>query len=156
MKIFRLTVALLAAAIFSYALGLRAAASESGAVTAVFNNAISAFNRNDMRAWIATCAPSAGIIDEIPPHSWQGAAACANWWRSFQSFASSNRMAEPSVSVGTPLHLEISGRTAYMVAPATYLYRQNGKPQREAGIFTVAFRKTLNGWLMSGWTWTLR
>lgn len=156
MKIFRLTAALLAIAILSCAPALRVSASENAAVRAVFNNAITAFNRGDMRGWIATCAPSAGIIDEIPPHSWQGASACADWWRSFQSFAKSNRITEPSVSTGTPWHLAVDARTAYMVAPATYSYRVSGKAQREAGIFTVSFRKTLNGWLMSGWTWTQR
>lgn len=143
-------------ALFSYGPALRTAASENAAVMAVFNNAITAFNRRDMRGWIATCAPSAGIIDEIPPHAWQGASACADWWRSFQSFAKSNRITEASVWTGTPWHLAVNARTAYMVAPATYSYRVAGKAQREAGIFTVGFRKTLNGWLMSGWTWTQR
>src|SRR5579863_10117426 len=105
MKIFRLSLALLTTAAFSCLLGSAApAASENGAVMAVFNNAIEAFNRGDMKGWIATCSPGAAIIDEIPPHSWQGASACADWWRSFQSFSKANRVTEPSVSVETPLH----------------------------------------------------
>lgn len=156
MTIFRLTVALLAMVTLSYVSPVHAMASENGAVAAVFTNAIAAFNRGDMKGWIATCGPSAGIIDEIPPHSWQGASACADWWRSFESFANSNRITDANVSTGTPWHLEVTARTAYMVVPATYSYRQNGKAQRESGIFTVSFKKTLNGWLMSGWTWTLR
>ena len=156
MNTFRWTIALAAIAIFSQTLALRATASENAAVMAVFNNALAAFNRGDMKGWIATCAPSASIIDEIPPHAWQGASACADWWRSFQSFAKSNRITEPIVSIGTPWHLAVNARTAYMVAPATYSYRLAGKPQHETGVFTAAFRKTLNGWLMSGWTYTQR
>ncbi|MBV8117596.1 MAG: nuclear transport factor 2 family protein, partial [Candidatus Eremiobacteraeota bacterium] len=39
---------------------------------------VDAFNRGDVAAVLATCAPRASIIDEVPPHEWQGANACGD------------------------------------------------------------------------------
>ena len=35
---------------------------------------------SDKGAMTEACAAQASIIDEIPPHAWQGATACADWW----------------------------------------------------------------------------
>jgi len=42
---------------------------------------VHAFNRGDVKAMAATCAVSAVIIDGLPPHVWQGPAACEDWYK---------------------------------------------------------------------------
>jgi hypothetical protein len=133
-----------------------AAGSDEAAVLGVFNRAIRALNAGDLRAWLATCGPGASIVDEIPPHSWQGAAACANWWSSFAAYGKRFRISDIAVDLETPWHVVLDTKSAYLVVPAVYSYRQSGKSQREPGIFTVALKKTLQGWLISGWAWTKR
>jgi hypothetical protein len=128
--------------------------SNDAAVRAVFDRAIRALNARDLRGWLATCATGASIIDEIPPHSWQGPQGCANWWTDFTEFARRNRLTDTGVMLETPLHVVIEARSAYLVIPAVYTFRQSGKAQRETGTFTVAERRTVQGWMISGWTWT--
>jgi hypothetical protein len=153
MKHFRLVAALLATAAFALSLAGTSAASDTTAITGVFDRAIAAFNAADMKGWVATCTPTASIIDEIPPHAWQ---SCGDWWNSFQSFAKENHITAGTVKAGRASNVMLSGSTAYVEWPATYSYRQSGKPGEENGIFTIAFTKTASGWLMSGWTWTKR
>ena len=153
MSVTRFTAAFLTAAAFAFCLSGRSAASDTGAVTAVFDRAIAAFNAGNMNGWVATCSSAVSIVDEVPPHSWQ---SCADWWSSYQSFAKTNHVTAGAVTIGRPTNVQLTGNTAYVVWPATFTYRQSGKPQREAGIFTVAFTKAAGAWLMSGWTWTKR
>ena len=35
---------------------------------------------------LAACASPSSIIDEFPPHAWQGATACADWANDFETF----------------------------------------------------------------------
>lgn len=153
MKNFRLAATLIATAAFALSLYGESAASDTGAVTAVFDRAIAAFNAADMKAWVATCASTTSIVDEVPPHAWQ---SCNDWWSSYQSYAKTYHVTAGVVKVGHASSVAITGNSAYVEWPATFTYHQSGKPQQEAGLFTVAFTKTANGWLMSGWTWSKR
>jgi hypothetical protein len=42
---------------------------------------IDAFNKGDMDAMAATCAPTSSILDGMAPHVWQGPTACRDWYR---------------------------------------------------------------------------
>jgi hypothetical protein len=59
------------------------------------------------------------------------------------------------VTLGTPWYLSVNGNRAYVVVPATYRYKQHGKPMIERdSIFTVALRKLPDGWRITGWAWS--
>jgi hypothetical protein len=147
-------IALLSATLpFALSLPAKSAASDTSAITALFNRGIAAFNAGNMSGWAATCSASVSIVDEIPPHAWQ---SCGAWWSSYQSFAKANHVTAGAVKIGRASTVALTGNSAYVEWPATFSYRQSGKPQQEAGIFTVAFTKSANGWLISGWTWTRR
>ena len=101
------------------------AASQESDVMATVSRFIDALNRNDAKAALATCATQASIIDEFPPHEWQGPNACEDW------------------------------ATAYVVVPATYTYKEHGTPKAERdSIFTVALRRLAAGWRITGWAWS--
>jgi ketosteroid isomerase-like protein len=129
-------------------------ASAAADVMATVHRFVDSFNRGDVKAGVATCAAQASIIDEFPPHEWQGATACEDWASAFAADAKSNGISDAIVTLGKPWHVDVTGDRAYVVVPATYTYKQNGKPTSEHGsIFTVALYKTAAGWRITGWAW---
>jgi len=47
-----------------------------------------------------------------------------------------------------------SGDRAYAVVNATYKWKQNGKPHKEAAIWMFSLVKTKDGWRITGWAWS--
>ncbi len=131
-----------------------AAASDSSDVMSAINKAVAAFNKGDMKTWTASCASPSSVIDDFPPHEWQGANACADWANSYAAFSKENGITGGMVTLGTPWHVAVTGDRAYVVTPASYTYKENGKPMKESGsTFTLALKKTAAGWLFTGWVW---
>lgn len=113
-----------------------------------------AFNQGNLKAFAALCDSPASVLDDIPPHRWTGATACADWASALLADNKKNDITNATVIFGTPWHVEVTGNVAYVVVPATLTFNQKGKPVREAGsVFTVVLRKSASGWLMSSWAW---
>lgn len=129
--------------------------SQSPAVMATIHQFIDAFNRNDSAAAATTCAPQASIIDDFAPHEWQGPNACRDWW---SALAANDRAAGDTwgrVTLGAPWHFSVTGNRAYVVLPATFVYKEHGKTISQLNsIFTVALRKYDSGWRITGWAWS--
>jgi len=131
-----------------------AAASEEKAVLAPAQQFIEAVNEGDAKTALAACASPAFILDEFPPHAWQGATACSDWLTDFDAFNQKNGISDPRATLGKPTHVDINGDRAYVVFPASYNYKQNGKPVAETGsTLTVSLQKLAAGWRMTGWAW---
>lgn len=132
-----------------------AQASQQAAVVAMVHKFIDSFNKGDTAAGVATCAKPASIIDEFPPHEWQGPAACADWSNAYNANAAANGITDGLVTLGSPWHVDVSGDRAYVVVPARYAYKQRGKPVLEpASLFTVALKKGPSGWRITAWAWS--
>jgi ketosteroid isomerase-like protein len=154
MKINPLVIVTLAAVMALVGVPGKATATDASAVMAAVNHAVAAFNKGDMKAWMASCASPASIIDDFPPHNWQGPTACADWASSYAAYSKKNGITNGIVTLSTPWHVAVTGAHAYVVCPASFTYKQNGKPMKESGsIFTLALTKTAAGWLIAGWTW---
>ena len=135
----------------------RAAASDKTEVMATMNQFMDSLNKGDVKTAVAACAAPASIIDEFPPHEWQGATACADWANDFDTYNKKSGITEAIAKIGKPKHVDITGDRAYVVAPATYTYKQNGKRVTESNsILTVALQKQAAGWRMTGWAWSKR
>lgn len=116
---------------------------------------IDAFNKGDVRAALATCAPHASIIDEVPPHEWQGANACGDWVRDLAAADKAASIADGFVTLGSPWRVDVNGSRAYLVMPATYRYKAHGKSVTERNsILTVALVRLGGAWRMTGWAWS--
>jgi hypothetical protein len=51
----------------------------------------------------------------------------------------------------------VTADRAYIVVPATYAYKQKGKPMKESGsTLTLALQKGATGWRITGWAWSKR
>lgn len=144
------------AAAFAVALASASLPSMAGSTpTGTIHQAQVDFNKGNYAAWSAACADSAMVTDDIPPYAWSGPGACNNWLASFRSAIKAQHMNNISVLFGAPIHMQVSGNTAYLVLPATLHFSRNGKLVRMGGnMMTVVMRRASNGdWRMTAWTW---
>jgi len=52
------------------------------------------------------------------------------------------------------LHNNVTGDSAYVVAPATMTFKVHGKQVTQTGaVFTFALRKLPDGWRIAAWAW---
>ena len=131
-----------------------AAGQDKGAVLGAVHQFVDAFNKGDTKTAVAVCAGETSIIDDIPPHEWHGAGACEKWANDYDADATKNGITDGAVTLAAPRHVDVTGDRAYVVVPATYVFKQKGKPVKQSGsLLTVALQKSSAGWRISGWSW---
>jgi ketosteroid isomerase-like protein len=146
----RISIALAAATLLVQVV----AASEQTDVMATVHQFVNGFNKGDTKTELTACADQASIIDEFPPYVWQGTAACSRWANDYEADAKKNGTTEAAVALDNPRHVEVTGDRAYVVVPATFTFKQKGKPMKETGsTLTVALQKTSAGWRITAWAW---
>ena len=144
-------LSLVALATFSTA---QTSGSAQTAVLATVNQFVDGFNKGDTKMALAACADQTSIIDDFPPHEWHGTGACAKWMSDFDADAKKNGDTDGMVKLLNPTHVDITGDHAYLVIPANFTFKQNGKPVTELGsIITLALQKNPAGWEITGWAW---
>lgn len=115
---------------------------------------IDAFNRGDAKEMAATFAVPGSILDGMPPHVWQGPTAAQDWYRDVLIEGKQHGASDYFVTLGEPLHNNVTGDTAYVVIPATMTFKVKGKQVTQTGaVFTVALRKLPEGWRIAAWAW---
>jgi ketosteroid isomerase-like protein len=131
-----------------------AAAAESAAVMASVNQFVDGFNKGDTKTALAACASPASIIDEFGRHEWVGPTACADWAHDYAADDARQGITDGIVTLGKPWHVDVNGAVAYVVVPATYTYKQHGKPVHETGsVWTLVLNKGASGWRIAAWAW---
>jgi len=129
-------------------------AAEQTDVLATVNQLVTAFNQGDNKALVALCTDEMCIIDEFAPHEWHGPGTCAKWLADYEADAKKNGITEGAVSIGKPRHLDVTGDRAYVVLPANYTFKENGKPKKETdATWTFTLQKVEAGWRVTGWAW---
>ena len=129
-----------------------ALASEEAAVMAPIRLFIDGFNKGDLKAAVAGCADEAFVIDDFPPHAWQGK-GCEKWADAFAALARKEGITGAKITAGTPRHIDINDVQAYVVMPVTLVVNRSGKPKKLPSIFTASLHKEASGWRMTGWAW---
>ncbi len=115
---------------------------------------IDAFNKGDAQAMAAVFAVPGFILDGMAPHVWQGPTAAQDWYRDVLVEGEQHGASRYHVTLGEPLHNNITGDSAYVVVPATMTFQVHGKQVTQTGaIFTVALRKLGEGWRIAAWAW---
>ena len=131
------------------------AASQQADVMVPVRQFVDGFNKGDTKSALAACADQTSIIDEFPPHEWHGAGACGTWANDYDANAKKDGITDGIVTLGKPRHVDVTGDRAYVVVPASYRFKQKGKPVAEIGsMLTIALQKGPAGWRMTAWTWT--
>jgi hypothetical protein len=147
----KVLVALAAVLLFA---GL-AAASDTAEVMKPVHQFTNGFNQGDVKSALAACAAEAYIIDEFPPYLWHGANACSVWADAYEADARKNGITDGVVTLGKPRHVDVSGDQAYVVVPASYAFKQHGKPTKETNaLMTLSLQKSAAGWRITAWTWS--
>ncbi len=120
----------------------------------VLRQYIDAFNKGDVKAMTACFAVPGSILDGLAPHVWHGPTACEDWYRDVLVAAEHEGATDYLVTIGTPLHANVTGDSAYAVVPASMTFKLRGKQITQSGaIFTTAFRKLEDGWRITAWAW---
>lgn len=115
---------------------------------------IDGFNKGDAKVMAATFAVPGSILDGMPPHVWQGPTATQDWYRDVLVEGEQHGASDYFVTLGEPLHNNVTGDSAYVVVPATMTFKVRGKPVTQSGaVFTVALRKLTEGWRIAAWAW---
>ena len=101
-----------------------------------------AFNKGDQAAMANTFAVPGFIFYGMAPHVWQGVSATDNWYRDVLSKGKQHNVSDYFITLGEPLHNNVTGDSAYVVVPATMTFKSRGKQFEQSGaIYTVALRK---------------
>ena len=136
-------------------LSIPAVGQDENSVMTTVQGFVDAFNKGDTKTATAVCAAQTSILDEFPPYDWGGAGACARWLSDYDADAKKNGITDGVVTLSSPRHVDIVKDRAYVVVPADYAFKQNGKPIKEtASVLTVVLRKGATGWRISAWTWS--
>jgi ketosteroid isomerase-like protein len=135
-------------------LGVGAAgASEKSDVMAIVHQMVDGFNKGDLTLSAAACADQAVILDDTPPHVWQGSGACAAWLDAYQAWAKNGDVTGVSEAIVKVRHIDVSGDFAYVVQSVGLSWIEKGKPMSEKAVETVTLQKATVGWRITGWAW---
>lgn len=116
---------------------------------------VEAFNAQDEDAMAAAFAPSGAILDGMAPHLWQGSTAARDWWRDVLKEGERHGASDYRVTLGEPLHHDVTGDAAYVVVPATMTFSLQGRQVTQSGaLFTAALRRLPDGWRVVAWAWS--
>ena len=127
----------------------------ASAALATIHQFMDGLNANDMKRALAACAPQASIVDEVPPHEWQGTNACARWAHDLDAADKTAGITDGVVTLRAPWRIDVNGTRAYAVVPATYTFKVHGKPNAESNsIFTAALVRMGGVWRITGWAWS--
>jgi len=148
MKIFMLAAgaALLAA--------LPASAAPVDDAVATVTTTLDKFNGGDVGAFIAAHRDGAVIIDEFAPYTWGGSGSVQAWLESYSKDATARKISEGRIDYQKPLQANSDGSSAYIVLPATYRFKQDGKAMAGKGSMTFVMVKTGKEWKISSWTYS--
>ncbi len=115
---------------------------------------INDFNKGDAEAMSASFAAPGSILDGMAPHVWHGQTASADWYRDVLIEGEQHGASGYFVTLGEPLHNNITGESAYVVVPASMTFKvQNQQVVQNGAVFTVALRKLADEWRIASWAW---
>jgi ketosteroid isomerase-like protein len=116
---------------------------------------VDGFNRGDASAMAAVFAVPGSILDGMAPHVWHGPTAAQDWYRDVLAEAEHAGASGYVVTLGEPLHVNVTGDSAYVVVPASMTFTVRGTQITQSGaIFTMALRREPEGWRIAAWAWT--
>lgn len=130
-----------------------AAAAPVGRPEATIKQFIDAFNKGDIKGAASTQASDVAIIDEFPPHAWNGSGSFDKWLDDLQKDAKTKEQSDQKLTLGKTIRSQTDGDTAYVVMSATFVYKEKGKPMKEPGQMAFALSRDGDSWKIASWAW---
>jgi ketosteroid isomerase-like protein len=112
------------------------------------------FNAGDMDAFYAGHADNPVIIDEFAPYVWTGAKAPQTWAQDYDADARAQAITEPRMDYAAAIRAESDGKSAYIVLPTIYRFKQRGRSMSAAGTMTFVLTKAGGNWKIASWTYS--
>lgn len=140
-------------AAFALALLIASAAAPARALDApidIVKQSIAAINRYDMTTFASLCTKDAVALDNFPPHVWVPN-GCMGWGTGYVADMKADHATTGKFTLGKPFHNDVTRDRAYIVLPATFTYRENGKPGSTHGLLTYVLKPTPAGWRIIAW-----
>src|SRR5215469_8304532 len=103
-------------------------ASDGNAVKQTVRTWMAKFNAGDGAGALAMCSENGSIIDEFAPFRWT---RFEDWFKAYDAYATANHITASTLKVKKFDHVNIDQGRAYVVATATYAFKENGKPHAE-------------------------
>lgn len=122
-------------------------------VLAPIHQFIDSFNKGDIKTAEGAHVAAPTIIDEVPPHHWQGQGAFQAWAGDLEKDAKKNGQSDEKVTLGPAVRTQVDGDDGYAVMKATFSYKQRGKAMVEPAQMVFALHKEAGAWKITGWTW---
>ena len=135
------------------AVGSVGAAAPTGSPDAVVKKFIDDFNKGDIKGAQSTQVNDVAIIDEFPPHAWNGAGSWDKWLADLQKDAKAKEQSDQKLVLGKTIRSQTDGDTAYVVMAASFDYKEKGKQMKEPGHMAFALRKDGDSWKIASWSW---
>lgn len=143
-----------AAAAGSLLLATQARAGPAEEATTAVVDVLDKFNAGDVNAFIAAHAPGAEIADEFPPFHWSGAKSVEAWLADYGKDSAAKGISAGRVDYAAATRAESDGKSAYVVLPTVYRFKQGGKAMSAAGTMTFVMTRTNAGWKIASWTYS--
>jgi hypothetical protein len=116
---------------------------------------IDGFNNGDIETMSAAFDAEGAILDGMAPHLWLGPTAAQDWYKDVLIEGEHHGASGYFVTLGEPLHENVTGDAAYVAVPATMTFTVGGKKVTQTGAtFTVALRQRADDWRIAAWAWT--
>ena len=124
-------------------------------VTQVIASFVTAANKGDVTGMTSAFAPQSAIVHNLPPYRWIG----VNEFKRFISDVARGRAQQGATDVFLTMNpnkaMFLGGTHAYVSVPATYAYKQKGRPVTEDGVLVFALDKIAGAWKITSLTWGL-
>lgn len=95
-------------------------------------------------------AEQTAVVDDFPPYAWPGPNGAQDWYKTFIESAEADKsVTEQVITMGEPMREpEFKDNRAYLTVPVTIKWKQDGKPKKEIGPWTVVVEKKGDGWVI--------
>ena len=125
-------------------------ASEADSVKQTVRTWFAKFNAGDGAGALALNTENGSIIDEFAPFRWT---RFADWFKDYDAYAQTNGITASKIRIGNFTHVNVDGGRAYVVVPATYVFRENGRPHSEPATDVLSLEKINGSWRITSAAW---
>jgi uncharacterized protein (TIGR02246 family) len=114
---------------------------------------VDAANKGDERAMAAAFAEHAAIVHNVPPYRWIGADEVKRFTTDLARGRKHQGASSVVLTINPNKAMFLGDAHAYVSVPATYAYKQKGRPVTEDGVLVFALDKIAGAWKITSLTW---
>ena len=130
-----------------------APSSDGTAVSQAIAAFVTAANKGDAPGMTAAFADAPTVVLNVPPYRWNGAGAIKHFAADVAHARTAQGATDVFLTVNPNKAMFLGGSHAYVSVPATYAYKQKGRPVTEDGVLVFVLDKIGGTWKITSLTW---